>query len=267
MSDVLARICADKRVEVNAAKARHSLAALERMATAEDAPRGFLAALARHRAERRFGVVAEIKRRSPSAGLIREDFDAGALAHAYEAGGAACLSVLTDAPHFGGAPEYLRSARMSCTLPVLRKDFMIDPWQVAEARAMGADCILVIMAAVDDVLAGELLAAAAGYGLDALVEVHDASELERALALVPAPRMIGINNRNLKTMGVDLATTETLAREVPEDILVIAESGLRSHDDLQRCAAVGVTSFLIGESLMREADVCAALKRLTGEVR
>ncbi|RMF13165.1 MAG: indole-3-glycerol phosphate synthase TrpC [Alphaproteobacteria bacterium] len=265
MSDVLARICADKRDEVAAAKARRPYDALMRAAVAADAPRGFLAALTRARAQGRYGVIAEIKRRSPSAGLIRADFDPAALARAYEAGGATSLSVLTDAPYFGGAAEYLIAARAACDLPVLRKDFMIDPWQVVEARAMGADCILVIMAAVDDALAGELLAAAADLGMDALVEVHAADELERALALAPKPAMIGINNRNLKTMTVDLATTEALAPHVPDDILLVAESGLRGNDDLRRCAAVGVTSFLIGESLMREADVTAALMRLTGE--
>ncbi len=267
MSDILARICADKRAEVAAAKARRPLAELERAAARAAAPRDFRAALERHRAEGRFGVIAEIKRKSPSAGLIRARFDPPALARAYEDGGAACLSVLTDAPHFGGAPEDLEAARAACSLPVLRKDFMIDPWQVVEARAMGADCVLVIMAAVDDVLAGELLAAAAGLGMDALVEVHAADELERALALAPAPRMIGINNRDLKRMTVDLATTETLAGAIPEETLVVAESGLRRHADLLRCARVGVTSFLVGESLMREEDVRAALARLLGERR
>ena len=257
MSDTLARIVAEKRGHVARMKR-------ERPRTWFDAadggePRGFAAALARAEG---YGLIAEIKKASPSKGLIRADFDPATLARAYLDGGATCLSVLTDTPWFQGEDRYLAEARNAAPLPVLRKDFMVDPWQVAEARALGADCILIILAAVDDGLAGELEAAAGELGMDALVEVHDEAELERALRL--SSPLIGINNRNLKTLEVDLATAERLAPTVPGDRIVIGESGLAVTADLERLATVGVTRFLVGESLMREADVAAATRALLG---
>ena len=260
MSDVLQEICAVKREHVAACKRRRSMSAVLDEAAAAPPPRGFAARLRHARARGNYGLIAEIKRASPSKGLIRKDFDPAKLARDYEAGGATCLSVLTDPPYFQGADKHLSTARVAVGLPVLRKDFMLDPYQVAEARAIGADCVLLIMAALDDGLAGELAALAGELAMDVLIEVHDEFELERALPVGDGP--IGINNRNLKTLKTDIATTRRLAPLVPRDRLVVGESGLSSPDDLATMEAVGVTSFLIGEALMRQPDVRAATAAL-----
>ena len=262
MSDVLARICVDKRAQIARAKAAVSEASLSASLAAAAPIRPFAAALERHLAAGRYGLIAEIKKASPSAGLIREDFDPAALARAYAAGGATCLSVLTDTPYFQGRDDDLRTARQAAPLPVLRKDFILDPYQILESRHLGADCVLLILAALSDTAARELAATAAEYGLDVLAEVHDQGELERALLL--GAKLIGINNRNLKTLSVDLKTTEELAPLVPPDRITIGESGIRKPGDLDRLAAAGVRCFLVGETLMREPDVAAATRRLLG---
>jgi indole-3-glycerol phosphate synthase len=260
MSDTLARINAYKREEVAAAAALVPLTEMRRRAEQAPAPRGFATALRRAVAAGHYGLITEIKRASPSKGLIRKDFNVAELARAYERGGATCLSVLTDGPEFQGALEFLEMARSESTLALLRKDFMIDPYQIYEGRARGADCILLIMASLSDGLAAELEAIALTLGMDVLVEVHDRAELCRALAL--KSRLIGLNNRNLKTLSVDLKTTEELAGGLPPDYLLVSESGLATPADLGRMAAAGVGCFLIGESLMRQPDVAAATRAL-----
>lgn len=255
----LDEICATKRDEVKARKAAIPLADLEMQARHQTPPRGFKAALDA-KAATGFGLIAEIKKASPSKGLIRADFDPPAHARAYAAGGAACLSVLTDAPYFQGHEDYLIAARAACPLPVLRKDFMVDPWQVLESRALGADAILVIMAALDDGLAADIEATAMALGMDVLIETHDAEELDRALRL--RSRLIGVNNRNLKDFTVDFARTYELVDRAPKGYSFVAESGLGSHDDIRAMADHGVRCFLVGESLMRQADVESATRHL-----
>jgi molybdenum cofactor biosynthesis protein MoaC len=260
MADVLAEICARKRQHVAQRKAAVSEASLRALAADVAPVRPFAATLERAVTRGRYGLIAEIKKASPSRGLIRTEFDPAALARAYEAGGATCLSVLTDAPYFQGSDDDLRAARAACTLPVLRKDFILDPYQVVESRALGADCILLIVAALDDALARDLAAVAGELGLDVLVEVHDRGELDRALQLKAG--LIGINNRDLKTLKVDLHTTEEMAPLVPAGRLVVGESGIYDPADLDRLAAAGARCFLVGESLMKSPDVAAATRRL-----
>ena len=263
MSDILDRINAVKRDEVAAAQARVPLAALRAEAESRAEPtRGFAQALRDKIAAGHSGVIAEVKKASPSKGVLRADFRPADIARSYERHGAACLSVLTDAPHFQGSVEYLQQARAACALPVLRKDFMVDPYQVYEARAMGADCILLIVASLADGQMAELEDCALGLGLDVLVEVHDGAELERALRLKTP--LVGINNRNLKTFEVTLDTTLGLLAQVPADRLLVTESGILGPDDVQRMRDAQVHAFLVGEAFMRAPDPGAALSALFG---
>jgi len=265
MSDILAEICAKKRQEISSAKEARPLAGIEREAAKASPPRGFVKALEAKVKAGGYGLIAEIKLASPSGGMIRPDFDPAAIARAYEQGGAACLSVLTDRPYFKGEAAHLMAARAACALPVLRKDFMLDPYQVFEARAMGADCILLILAALSDPEAAQLESAARNLGMDVLAEVHDADEMKRALKL--KTRLIGINNRNLKTLRTDLRTTENLSPLLPKDRLLTSESGISAPDDLARLARVGARCFLIGEALLRQQDLTQAVRALLAPVK
>lgn len=264
MSDILAKICADKREHIAICKIKISESILREKAEAQTAPRGFKNALLQKIEQNKPALIAEIKKASPSRGLIRADFNPAILAKAYENGGAACLSVLTDIPYFQGSDEYLIAARETVSLPVLRKDFMLDIYQITEARALGADCVLLIMAALSDAQASELELAASELSMDTLVEVHNLEELERALAINTnnSRKIIGINNRNLKTLEVSLATSEELAKYIPKEYIAVCESGISTPADIARMRACGINTFLVGESLMRQADVSIATQKL-----
>jgi indole-3-glycerol phosphate synthase len=262
MTDILAKIAAYKREDVADRKRRRTFAQVDAAARSANGPRGFKAALEAAHGPGKLALIAEIKKASPSKGLIRADFDPPALARAYAEGGAACLSILTDGPSFQGADGYLIDARTAVALPCIRKDFLVDPWQVAESRALGADAILVILAMIDDALAADLMAEAARLSMDALVEVHDEAEMERAGKL--GSTLVGVNNRDLKSFVVDLAVTERLAAQAPADALLVTESGLFVHDDVVRMEAAGAKAMLVGESLMRQADVATATRALLG---
>ncbi|MDM7929818.1 indole-3-glycerol phosphate synthase TrpC [Blastomonas fulva] len=255
----LEEICSVKRIEVERRKDLTSVVELEKRASDASAPRGFAKALV-HASLDGFGLIAEIKRASPSKGLIRTDFDPAAHAAAYQAGGAACLSVLTDVPYFQGHDDFLLAARAACDLPCLRKDFMVDVWQVAESRALGADAVLIIVAALDDATMADIETAALDYGMDVLIEVHDEAELERALKL--RSPLIGVNNRDLRSFETDIANTERLVKLIPEGYIPVSESGIDTHDDCVRLSQHGVRTFLVGESLMRQDDITRATRLL-----
>lgn len=265
MGDVLTQICLQKKALVEKRKADIPKPHLEYLANIQSPPRGFIHALEKSLKSKSYGLIAEIKKASPSQGLIRQNFDPISLATAYQQGGATCISVLTDTPYFQGSDQHLSQAREAVDLPVIRKDFIIDPYQILESRAIGADCILIIMAAVSNAMAAKLYTCAKEFGMDVLVEVHSEEEMGRALDLDPDPDLVGINNRNLKTLEVDLATTEKLIPMAPKGSVIVSESGLYSNNDLQRLSAAGANCFLVGESLMRQENVANAVQVLLGD--